>query len=125
MFEASEDNGFAKDANDVKKIVAKLEWPLDQGKGVNDRARPEDENDAQPCGHIKKGRPIVQRQSGARVLRQNSERNTLDNAGKGEFNVNDVGVELVTGKIHARIKWRAWRDSNLQPSDPKSEALSG
>jgi hypothetical protein len=22
-------------------------------------------------------------------------------------------------------KWRAWRDSNPQPSDPKSEALSG
>jgi hypothetical protein len=49
----------------------------------------------------------------------------LDDASEGELDVNDVAIEVAAGKIHGTREWRAWRDLNPQPSDPKSEALSG
>ena len=73
----------------------------------------------------------------ARVLDEKRKCNTLDDADKREFDLDDRRIEIGTagGKFHARLlsdferrrqeKLRAWRDSNPQPSDPKSEALSG
>src|SRR5882724_5167931 len=35
--ESGEEDCFTQGAGDVKKVVTKLEWPFDEGEGVNDR----------------------------------------------------------------------------------------
>ena len=104
--------------------MPEFEWPFDKSERVNDRARPKDANYAQSRAEIEERRPIVQRKPGSRVVGQEIERNPLNDAGKSELNVDNVGVEFAARKIHSMTIWRAWRDSNPQPSDPKSEALS-
>ena len=92
--ETGEENGFAQGAGDIKKVVPKLKGPFDQGEGVNDRARPKNKDHAQARAHIKKSWPIIERQRGTRVLGQEIERDALDDAGKGELDVNDNVVEF-------------------------------
>src|ERR1700730_1434549 len=64
----SEQDRLDQSARDVEKIVSKLERPSNHGDDVQDRARPENENDEQAGDDIKPENKLALGNHGMRVL---------------------------------------------------------
>ena len=49
---------FDQRARDVEKIMHELEWPTDESERVDERPRPEEQNDNEARGDIRPGRDL-------------------------------------------------------------------
>ena len=65
-----EGENFRQGARDVEKIVTELERPANQSERMNDRARPEEEDEQQAGEDVGQSAPVLETQNFTRVLRQ-------------------------------------------------------
>jgi hypothetical protein len=66
---------------------------------VNNRAGPKDKDHAQTSGDIKKRVQMSQGQNSTRVIRQEKQGNTLNDADESELDVDDNGIELAAARL--------------------------
>jgi hypothetical protein len=89
-----EEKRLKKCAGEVEKIVPELERPPDHGDDVQDRTRPENQDNEQPGSEVRPKCGLLNRNYVPPVLDQESERDTLDNADERKLDLDNHRVEF-------------------------------
>ena len=108
---------FHQRADEIEKIVHELQRPADEGEGVNERARPKEQDGQKRDADVRPGGGGSFRENGAGVVGQEGKGQALDNAGERKLDVNDDLIQLAAAggrRFHdASRSWSRRRMSTL------------
>jgi hypothetical protein len=81
-------------AGEIEKIVHELDRPSDQSQRVDERARPEEQDDEEPGADIRPSAGLAAGEDQPRVIDQEVERDALNDAAKRQLDLDDHRVEF-------------------------------
>jgi hypothetical protein len=91
-----EGEDFHQGAEEIEEVVHELERPADEGEGVDEGARPKEEDGEKRDADVGPGGGGAAGEDGAGAFGQEREGKALDNAGERELDVDDDLVQLGT-----------------------------